>query len=480
MAFDTNILYTKSIDRKRINTGSSMVGGPIPILGSKWSRRTTVQTIKTAVVVVLLLVVLYGAYIAINGASTDLPPELQAMLDSEANLDVDISAPGSSPFSASTNSDSFSGGFARNSGLKPAAAPSFAGPAPSFGAPVSTNSASNNGSLAPPQLTSLPNIKPLELTLPQAPKTIDIASDSTAPFGLNTRSNPAKPPVELDSPPTFAMPVKTVGNDNLFSESESPSIASDTPASTTPSQAAQPSKSTLTGRSYETAKQTALEQINRGEMKEALATLSVFYGSPELSEAQTRDLIDLLDSLAGETIYSRRHLLDTPYVVGPGETIDMVAKRFEIPLELLAKINAVEVTSSLTPGTKLKVFQGPFRAEVDMKKNEMTVFLGELYAGRFPISSGADPVPKEGVFQVLDKQRNRNYYGLGGTQIDGQDPRNPYGGWWIDLGQDVSIHGTATSGGAENAKLGCISLSPLDAGDVFSMLSRGSQVTIKR
>jgi lipoprotein-anchoring transpeptidase ErfK/SrfK len=480
MAFAAIILYTPWINRKRKTTGSSMDGGPIPILGSKWSRRTTVQTIKTAVVVVLLLVVLYGAYIAINGASTDLPPELQAMLDSEANLDVDVSAPGSSPFAASTSSDSFSSGFAGNAGLKPSAAPSFAGPAPTFGAPVSTNSNSSSGSLAPPQLTTLPSIKPLELTPTQTPKTIDTASDTAAPFGLNTNSNPAKPPVQLDTPPAFTMPVKTVANDNQVAENIAPSNGNEIPADTTPAEMAQPSKSTLTGRSYETAKQTALEQINRGEMKEALATLSVFYGSPELSEAQTRDLIDLLDSLAGETIYSRRHLLDTPYVVGPSETIEMIAKRFEIPTELLARINAVEVSSSLTPGTKLKVFQGPFRAEVDIKKNEMTVFLGELYAGRFPISSGADPVPKEGVFQVLDKQRNRNYYGLGGTQIDGQDPRNPYGGWWIDLGQDVSIHGTATSGGAENAKLGCISLSPLDAGDVFSMLSRGSQVTIKR
>ena len=454
--------------------------GLIPILGSNWSRRTTVQTIKTAVVVVLLLVVLYGAYIAINGASTDLPPELQAMLDSEANLDVDVSAPGSSPFSASSNSDAFSGGFAGNAGLKPAAAPSFAGPAPSFGAPVSTGVSSNGGSLAPPQLTSLPSIKPLEINQLLPSGNLDFSDNNSAPFGLNTRNNPAKPTVELDPPAAFGLPVKTIASDNQFAENSPPSISSNLPDSTSQPDVSQAKNPTLTGRSYETAKQTALEQINRGEMKEALATLSVFYGSPELNEGQTRDLVDLLDSLAGETIYSRRHLLDTPYVVGPSETIEMVAKRFEIPTELLARINAVEVNNSLTPGTKLKVFQGPFRAEVDMKKNEMTVFLGELYAGRFPISSGSDPIPKEGVFQVLDKQRNRNYYGLGGTQIDGQDPRNPYGGWWIDLGQDVSIHGTATSGGPENAKLGCISLSPLDAGDVFSMLSRGSQVTIKR
>jgi len=301
-----------------------------------------------------------------------------------------------------------------------------------------------------------------------------------APFGLNVKDNPAKAPSSLQSPSDFGLPSKMISNPNSAVEDSTQPDNKSQAADNSNEPQVSPKSGTVTGRSFESAKHVALEQINRSQMKEALTTVSVFYGSPELSESQTRDLIDLLDSLAGEVIYSRRHLLDTPYVVGPGESIESIAKRFEIPAELLARINAVDLPGGLQPGTKLKVFQGPFRAEVDMKRNEMTVFLGELYAGRFPVSTGADPAPKEGVFQVLDKQRNRNYYGLGGTQIDGFDPRNPYGGWWIDLGQDVSIHGTASSGGPENAKLGCISLSPLDAGDVFSMLSRGSQVTIKR
>ncbi len=203
-------------------------------------------------------------------------------------------------------------------------------------------------------------------------------------------------------------------------------------------------KANITGRSFENAKKAAIEQVDRGEFKEALAKMSAFYNSPELTAEQNIDLINLLDSLAGETIYSRRHLLDTPYVVGPGETIDDIAKRFEIPTELLAKINAVDSTRGLLPGTKLKVLRGPFRAEVDVNRHEMTLFLGDLYAGRFPISTGADPQPKEGVYQVLDKQRHRNYYGKGGVQIDGNDPRNPYGGWWMDLGQELSIHGSPT------------------------------------
>jgi lipoprotein-anchoring transpeptidase ErfK/SrfK len=240
-------------------------------------------------------------------------------------------------------------------------------------------------------------------------------------------------------------------------------------------------KVNLTGKSYENAKKAALEMIDRNEFKEALATLSVYYNSPDLSVEQSQDLLNLLDSLAGETIYSRRHLLDTPYVVGPGESIESIAKRFEVPADLLAKINGVDPNIGAMPGTKLKIFQGPFRAEIDVKRNEMTIFLGDgLYAGRFPISTGSDPQPKAGTFTVVDKQRDRNYYGAGGLQIDGKDPRNPYGGWWIDLGEEQSIHGSAESQAGENTKLGCISLSPLDAGDVFTMLSRGSKVTIKR
>jgi len=456
-----------------------------------------VQTIKTAVVVVLLLVVLYGAYIAINGANTDLPPELQAMLDSESNLDVDLTMSDPSSLSSFSGSESSTGGFQSNSGLKPAAIPSFGGPAPSFGNNSNAESGANFGSLAPPKLTAIPTPNPSGSSPPSfavtpklkseeptedtmQPKSLSAANgaDSNAPvFGLNVKGSQSG----LSAPSAFGTPTKTASTETNFNDNPEQTDEVAGNANKSETELVSPSKqANLTGRSYESAKQVALDQVDRGLFKEALTTLSVFYGSPELSEPQTRDLIDLLDSLSGEVIYSRRHLLDTPYVVGPGETIETIAKRFEIPSELLAKINAVDSPGAVLPGTKLKVFQGPFRAEVDMKNNEMTVFLSELYAGRFPISTGADPAPKEGVFQVLDKQRNRNYYGLGGTQIDGSDPRNPYGGWWIDLGQDVSIHGTASSGNTENGKLGCISLSPLDAGDVFSMLSRGSQVTIKR
>lgn len=223
-----------------------------------------------------------------------------------------------------------------------------------------------------------------------------------------------------------------------------------------------------------------MEQASKGELKEALATLSLFYNAPELTLDQHQELLELLDPLAGEVIYSRRHLLDIPYVVGQGETLEQIAKQYEIPVDLLAKINALDLNGTIPASTKIKVVPGPFRAEIDLTRSELTLFLGELYAGRFAIEVGKDPSPKEGIYQVLEKQKNRNFYGKGGTQIAGNDPRNPYGGLWIDLGQDICIHGTPEQALPAQAEMGCISLSPIDANDVFGMLSRGSQVQIRR
>ncbi len=219
-----------------------------------------------------------------------------------------------------------------------------------------------------------------------------------------------------------------------------------------------------------------MEQIERGQLKEGLATLSVFYNAPELTTEQRHDLLDLLDALASEVVFSRRHFLAMVYVVAPGETLAEIAKRNDVPADILARINAIDTKTQLPSGSKLKVVPGPFRAEVDLTRSELTVFLGDLYAGRYPVSFGSDPTPKPGTFQVVDKQQNKNYYG-NGVQIPATDPRNPYGGWWMDLGSDYCIHGSAD--GPTEGKLGCISLSPQDASDIFGMLGRGSPVTIR-
>ena len=230
---------------------------------------------------------------------------------------------------------------------------------------------------------------------------------------------------------------------------------------------------------FESALESATTKIKQGNWHDALWTLSLFYNSPDLTREQDQKLLDWLDQLAARVIYSTEHLVEPAYTVQRGASLVDIAQRHNVPWQLLANINGVENPQFLVPGTKLKVVRGPFHAEVNLNRNELTLFVNKLYAGRFDISSGSDPAPVPGEYQVNDKQSGRTYYAGDGRTIPAGDPANPFGQVWLDLGRDICIHGSPQSGPTSTG-LGCISLSPRDATDVFGILSRGSRVTIKR
>ncbi len=131
-------------------------------------------------------------------------------------------------------------------------------------------------------------------------------------------------------------------------------------------------------------------------------------------------------------------------------------------------------------GTELKVFNGPFRGEVDLSKGELTLFLGDLYAGRFPVSFGKEPAPREGSYSIVERRRDHSYVGPDSKFIAANDARNPYGGYWMHLGNDLCIHGSPETSTPETEAAGCISLAPLDAKEVYTLLTQGSEVVIKR
>ena len=440
------------------------------------------QTIKTAIVVVLLLFVLYGGYIALNHREPELNPALQGLVDPDVlGADIDLPEPTFSPsipastVTAPAASSAFEA-FAKNP------APSFAPVQPSSNPPLSLPSdpselepsASKSGVSELPEVPSLelpksqpPAIEPPALGIPDLPK-----ATTTTPVG-SLLPKTASPKSDSNIVQASTSNLKT---DNEVPVLDLQSIHGDARTIADATQPRMPSSSSA--KSFSNAKRMALEQANAGKLKDALATLSVFYGAQDLTHDQETDLVDLLDALAAEVIYSKRHLLEVPYVVNPGETLEQVAKTCQVPVSILARINGLDEQAPLPPETKLKVMQGPFRAEIVLDQSEMTLFLGELYAGRYPVSCGREPAPRPGVYEVQDKQKDRNYYSANGMQIPGKDPKNPFGGYWIDLGEEMCIHGSsAVETGSSN--LGCISLSPLDAGDVFGILSRGCQVTIR-
>lgn len=222
----------------------------------------------------------------------------------------------------------------------------------------------------------------------------------------------------------------------------------------------------------------ATYQVEERKFREALATLTPYYRSPDLDAAQQAELLEWLDALAAKVIYSKEHLLARPHVVqSDHERLVDVAKEYGVSAQLLASINADEINNPniLIATTQLKVVPGPFRAEVDLSRNEITVFLGNLYAGRFPFALGNEP-PQPGQYQVQQKRQEKTYHG--DRVIAAGDPANPYGQWWIDLGNNACIHGSpaVTQPGPVR---GCISLSPQDAMDLAGILTVGSKVVVR-
>lgn len=226
------------------------------------------------------------------------------------------------------------------------------------------------------------------------------------------------------------------------------------------------------------ASQSAKDQINQGQYYEALLTLSYVYQDPELTDAERESLLPMLDSLAAEVIYSISHHMEPEYTVQPNETLQTIAEQHQVSWQLLANINGLTNTEVLEPGSKLKVVRGPFHAKVDLTRRELTLFVRRLYAGRFPIELGGQ-APAPANYSVLNKHAGQTFY-LGNAQtLAANDPANPYGGIWIELGDQLGIHAAPSQ--PEAAQMfHSISLSPRDANDLFGILARGSSVMVVR
>jgi lipoprotein-anchoring transpeptidase ErfK/SrfK len=221
-------------------------------------------------------------------------------------------------------------------------------------------------------------------------------------------------------------------------------------------------------------------KLDEGRLSEAHLELSQLYNNPLLTPEESQILTALLDQVAGTVVYSREHLLEAPYEVQPGDTLERIGQIYNVPGELLAKINGLRDPSQLQPGQKLKVVRGPFEGIVDLSRYELTLLVGGRYAGRFPVGVGSDHRLAEGTFFVREKKLNPAYSSPDRI-VAGGDPSNPLGMRMLDLGNQVGIHGTdnprsiGTAGGR-----GSISLGQRDIDDVYDILSVGSRITVRR
>jgi hypothetical protein len=338
----------------------------------------------------------------------------------------------------------------------------------------------NNGSspTAPPELSdgwsSGPAVEFPDSTAPQSPfpspnMGASVDASTAIPGGL-------APPFSPEQPSEQAL---SGGLAPPFSSADEPAgLADQDPLASTDSQVL-PARSDVTqpvARAPVGVRQTfakfmeaAHGDLEQGKLAEVHQTLSLWHDNPELSPEENRLLIDLLDQIAGTVVYSREHLLERPYVVKSGDTLQRVARAYGVPAQLLAKINGIRDPENLQPGQELKVVRGPFDAVIDLERHELTLKLGGLYAGRFPIGIGRNQQDIEGIYFVQDKI------------VQSGDSSGPLGRYWIKLDDRIGIHGTndPQNVGRDDGP-GTICLDERNIEDVHDILSIGSRVQILR
>ncbi len=468
------------------------------------------QTFKTALVVVLLLTVMYGAYVSLTTPPPDNLDELEGLITDletleEGDLGMDSGDGASFAISDGELSDSPDFGPAVDMGTPAAPSSAPAGETPAI--PTGVTESLSDAGAAPATDWAAPEAKQTSgLSAPPSlaaagPKALPKPSDATPEVQIDpAREYPRTAQASFDLPDPASLGDTSISDPSSASPSDRDGGSSPEEATAAASEdrrppsdpeslaASEPDASSDAGsdagkpvpgnRGLANAIKSADRLVEADQMKQALATLSVFYNSPDLAPEERETLLQRLDPLAGEVIYSRRHLLEQPHRVGQNETLMEIAAEYDTPWQLLANINGIDDPVVVLPGTELKVVRGPFRAEVNLARSELTIFLGESYAGRFPIEVGSDPAPEPGTYTIQDKQTAKTYYDATGTPIPPGDSRNPFGDVWLDLGKQMCIHGRASAGAA--SKAGCISLQPTDAQDLYAILTQGASVTVRR
>ena len=253
-----------------------------------------------------------------------------------------------------------------------------------------------------------------------------------------------------------------------------------TPTNATPEAPLSPTTASL----YPSVRVAVQAELERGELGQALLRLSDWYGDPSLSPTESQEVETLLSQLAGSVIWDGppAHRLEPAYVVKAGESLQDIADNFDVPWQLLAKINGVADPAALQAGQELKVMRGKFSALVDLSERTMTLMLDRRYAGKFAIEMDPATAIEEGQWKVDQKLLTPGGGGVYGPASGAAEDRS------LLLANAASpnspaavLRGPGSSDPASPQPAGrVIRLKSADVNDVYDILSVGSRVTIRR
>ena len=441
-----------------------------------------VSSIRPLATITILVCVGVGLYLRINQTEPVIPEGVGEFV-LEDGLELDD--PAADAFAAgSTNS----GSFAMDDGAGPPAfsASAPAGPPPAFNPNAASEAPPAWSPPAEASASAVSNEVPAMPAVPSVERDATEVADSTTPQGEEPNSQEelmmtVKPHVIIQEEEEERLGLPEDFGDSGQQTNSSPveSAPANNIVDVEPAPSTTPTPQTSLFAATRTAVQAALD---RGELSQALLLLSDWYGDPSLTPEETAEVNQLLSQLAGTVIYSNEPRLEAPYLVQAGETLQQIAAKYDVPWQLLAKINGLASPDALQTGQELKVIPGPFNAKIDISARELTLMLGRRYAGRFPIEFDPSLTVEDGNWLVDQKPVTPTGGLYSASPGDSGESRS------IVLSNPSAVGGQvavlrSTSGSSQVASepvARTIKLKQSDANDLYDILSVGSRVTIRR
>jgi LysM repeat protein len=228
----------------------------------------------------------------------------------------------------------------------------------------------------------------------------------------------------------------------------------------------------------------AYENLKKGEKQKARNIFSALYFAEPDHEKRNK-IKEELDKLNAELVFSLAPSPDAIiYFVKAGDTLSIIAEKFNTTYELIMKINN-KGRQLIRIGERLKILKGEIALLVDKSDFTLTVLLDGHFIKQYPVGIGKFDKTPEDVFIVKDKLKNPVWYSPEGVYEYG-DPRNLLGTRWMgfeDKGDfyGYGIHGTndPETVGKESSN-GCIRLSNDNVEELFNFVKIKTKVVIQR
>lgn len=230
---------------------------------------------------------------------------------------------------------------------------------------------------------------------------------------------------------------------------------------------------------FDTKLDSVSKLIKEGNYSEARALYKDILASPDLSAVHKQAAMTGYQNLNTKILFSKHQTPTSElYEVKPGDSLYVIAKKYSTTIDLIKLSNGLE-KNTIYPGMKLKIETGTFSIEVDKSENVLRLLLnGEVFK-IYRVATGTNNNTPVGTFEIQNKLTDPTWY-KDGKAYPHDDPENILGTRW--MGFDLAsygIHGTTkpeTIG--TQASSGCVRMLNEEVEELFSIVPRGTKVTI--